>query len=164
MKKIPGLIVILLLSINTVRAQDVILERSVIASAGSISPTFDATAGEVVIQTHTNGASTLTQGFHQNHITEIELGINEDQLEIASESYPNPFTDRFWVNIKQSVPDNLQLVVMDINGKVMATHKSAKALIVRHVFDMRQYASGNYLLGIYKEGQLLQSIKMVKKM
>ncbi len=61
MKKILGLTCsILLLSAGVVQAQ-VVLERGVIAATGNVGMTFDATVGEVVIQTHTNGASTLTQ-------------------------------------------------------------------------------------------------------
>lgn len=163
-KKVLGLTAFLLLSMKVVQAQNWVLERSVIASTGSVNATFDATVGEVVIQTYTNGTSTLTQGFHQNHITELELGIDEEQLQIVTELYPNPFTDQFRINIKQSVADELQLVVTDINGKVLSECISTKSLTVRHTFDMRQYAAGCYLLGIYKEGQLLQSVKMVKKM
>lgn len=163
MKKILGLICSIMLSAGAVLAQGVMLERSVIASTGTVGATFDATVGEVIIQTHTNGAFTLTQGFHQNHITVVETGISEGQLQIVSEVYPNPFTDQFWVSIKQSESYALQLVVMDVNSKVLFEHKSAKTLIVRHAFDMRQYASGNYLLGIYQEGRLLQSVKLVKR-
>jgi hypothetical protein len=155
---------ILLLSAGAALAQGVVLERSVIASTGNVGATFDATAGETVIQTHTNGNSTLTQGFHQNHITVIETGISEEQLRIVSAVYPNPFTDKFWVSIKQSAPNMLQMVIMDINGKVLSEHKGAKALMVRHEFDMREYPSGNYVLGIYQEGRLLQSVKLAKKL
>ncbi|MFA6058719.1 MAG: T9SS type A sorting domain-containing protein [Taibaiella sp.] len=163
MKKILSLTSVLLLSVVAAQAQTVVLERSVIAATGSVSAAFDATTGEAVIQTQTNGTTTLTQGFHQNHIIVVELGINEGQMQIASEVYPNPFTEQFWVSVKQAMPGVLQLMVTDINGKVLSEHKSAKALMVKHVFDMRQYASGSYLLGIYKEGQLLQSVKLVKK-
>lgn len=162
MKKILGLSVLLLLFVGVLQAQDAVLERSVIAATGSVSATFDATAGEVVIQTHTNGASTLTQGFHQNHITVVELGIEEDHLQLASEVYPNPFSGQFWVSIQQAVPGVLQLVITDITGKVLTEYISANVLTVRHAFDMRSYASGSYQLGIYKEGQLLRSVKMVK--
>ena len=121
-----------------------ILSPSVIGSAGASfsNSTFstDLTVGEVMIETFSN-ISIITQGFHQG----IE-GINSDvvNLDINTKVYPNPTTNFLIIELEQNV--NAELLVYDINGKIVIKDKLNNEQ--QKQLDFSFLNQGNYLLHI----------------
>jgi len=125
-----------------------ILSPSVIASAGGCDENAYAkiswTLGETVIETETNGDYILTQGFQQSQFNVIS--VQENALPGYSVNvYPNPFTNQLNVNITSPENSNFQLILFDINGKIIKNCENNTGQ--NFVFDnLSEYANGVYFL------------------
>ena len=79
---------------------------------------MDYTLGEIVIETFSNNANILTQGFHQGVLNVTTAVIN---LDIKTKIYPNPTTNLLIIELEKNV--NAELLVYDINGKIVIKDK-----------------------------------------
>ena len=118
---------------------------SVLASSGDSyangNVIMDVTLGEIVVQTHTNGATILTQGFHQG---ELRVSTSVENIEINTKVYPNPTTQYLIIELEKNV--NAELMVYDITGKLVLKDKLIDQQ--RKELDFSFLTQGNYLLHI----------------
>jgi len=125
-----------------------IISPSVIASAGGCDENAYAkiswTLGETVTETETNGDYILTQGFQQGHFNVIS--VQETALPGYSVNvFPNPFTNQLNVNITSPDNSNFQLILFDVNGKIIKNCENNNEQ--NFVFEnLSEYASGIYFL------------------
>lgn len=71
--------------------------------------------------------------------------------------YPNPVTDRFTVEFKNSQLSNPQLEVIDILGRILQTQEILNTSVV----DISQLPAGSYIVRIYDD-QYSNSFKILK--
>ena len=102
---------------------------------------MDFTLGEIVIETFSNNANILTQGFHQG-IIKIVLSVSD--IDIKTKIYPNPTTNFIIIELEKNV--NADILVYDINGKIVIKDKLNDEQ--QKQLDFSFLNQGNYLLHI----------------
>jgi len=102
---------------------------------------MDYTLGEIVIETFSNSANILTQGFHQGDLKITTAVVN---LDIKTKIYPNPTTNFIIIELEKNV--NAELLVYDINGKIVIKDKLNEER--QKQLDFSFLTQGNYLLHI----------------
>jgi len=118
---------------------------SVVSSSGDSysngNVIMDYTLGEIVVETHTNLTTILTQGFHQGDLKVTTSVVN---LDIKTKIYPNPTTNFLIIELEKNV--NAELLVYDINGKIVIKDKLNEEQ--KKQLDFSFLNQGNYLLHI----------------
>jgi len=102
---------------------------------------MDFTLGEIVIETFSNSANILTQGFHQGDLKITTAVVN---LDIKTKIYPNPTTNFIIIELEKNV--NAELLVYDINGKIVIKDKLRDEQ--KKQLDFSFLTQGNYFLHI----------------
>ena len=118
---------------------------SVVSSSGDSysngSVIMDYTLGEIVVETHTNSTTILTQGFHQG-VLEVHTGVVN--IDIKTKVYPNPTRNFLIVELEENV--NADILVYDINGKLVIKDRLNNEQ--QKQLDFSFLKQGNYLLHI----------------
>ena len=102
---------------------------------------MDYTLGEIVIETFSNNANILTQGFHQEI---LKITIQVEDISIKTKIYPNPTTDLLIIELEKNVIADI--LVYDINGKIVIKDKFNDEK--QKQLDFSFLTQGNYLLHI----------------
>jgi len=122
-----------------------VITPSVISSSGNSynneGVIMDYTLGEIVIETFSNNANILTQGFHQGV---IKVNTSVENIDIKTKVYPNPTTNFLIVELEKNV--NAELLVYDINGKIVIKGKLNEEQ--KKQLDFSFLNQGNYFLHI----------------
>lgn len=123
------------------QAQD--LDQNVIGTAGTYSESGTAslswTIGEAVVETVSDGTTTLTQGFQQGNLS-VSLLINETELNNKIKVYPNPVTDNLFI---ETTEKDLTFRLININGQVV---KTGQVLNQKEQIDFTVLPKGTYIL------------------
>ena len=118
---------------------------SVISSSGDSynngGVMMDYTLGEIVVETFSNSANILTQGFHQG---DLKVSTSIENIAIKTKIYPNPTTNFLIIELEENV--NAELLVYDINGKIVIKDKLNEEQ--KKQLDFSFLNQGNYLLHI----------------
>ena len=118
---------------------------SVVSSSGDSysngNVIMDYTLGEIVVETHTNSTTILTQGFHQEILRITTEVVN---IDIKTKVYPNPTTSFLIVELEKNV--NADILVYDINGKIVIKDRLNNEQ--QKQLDFSFLKQGNYLLHI----------------
>ncbi|MDA9563985.1 T9SS type A sorting domain-containing protein [Flavobacteriales bacterium] len=137
----------------SVSAQEVVATQGDSYSNGAGS--LDFTIGEVVINTGTDGANDLTQGFHQTNWNFVGLEDLAPKHEVTI--FPNPTEDI--LNIRTSLIENVTYTLYDAQGKhVMQDVLTAEQTPIQ----VSHLAPGSYSLTLNNETQNLKTFKLVK--
>ena len=122
-----------------------ILTPSVVSSSGGSYSNgniiMDYTLGEIVVETHTNSTTILTQGFHQGV---LKVNTSVENIDIKTKVYPNPTTNFLIVELEKNV--NADILVYDINGKLVIKDRLNNEQ--QKQLDFSFLKQGNYLLHI----------------
>jgi len=118
---------------------------SVVSSSGDFysngNVIMDYTLGEIVVETHTNSTTILTQGFHQGI---LKVNTSVENIDIKTKVYPNPTTNFLIVELEKNV--NADILVYDINGKIVIKDRLNNEQ--QKQLDFSFLKQGNYLLHI----------------
>ena len=144
----------LLLTSECVSAQEVVATQgdSYTNSSGSI----DFTVGEVVIITGTDGATDLTQGFHQTNWNFVSIEDHVPSYEAII--FPNPTSDI--LNIRTSTFENVTYTLYDALGKLVMQDKLSSA---QTPIQVNQLAPGAYSLTLNNATQNLKTFQLIKQ-
>lgn len=111
------------------------------------------TIGEPVTESFFQTDQILTQGFQQNYeaILTVESIPRLNNISV----YPNPFNDFITVSFAESISDEISIILMEINGKViLKKNVSDKHNIID--LEITDLPNGMYLISI--QGQAENSI------
>jgi hypothetical protein len=123
-------------------------------SSGSISYTL----GEMVVDTKVNGATTITQGFHQTQI--IVTAISEPSVTGFSMAvFPNPTNDFVTLKIEKGEIQNLGFIVFDAQGRFLLKGELTGS---EQKVSFEKLNPGAYFIKILNNGVELQTFKIVK--
>ena len=155
MKKTTISIVWILLSffVKTSFGQEVVSTQG--DSYSNANGSIDFTIGEVIINTVTDGTSTLTQGFHQSKWNLV--GITEHLPEYDALVFPNPTEDI--LNIKTQAFDNVRYSLYDAQGKLVIQNKLSAA---QTLIQVSHLAAGSYSLILNNKTQKLKTFNLIK--
>jgi hypothetical protein len=105
------------------------------------------TAGELMIQTFSDGSVMLTQGFHQGDIT-VSTAVDEMRKSAMDvHIYPNPVSDMLDVEFKNMVDYTIQVRLVDLTGKTVL-RKEISQPSNRLWLNLSSVSSGTYMLEI----------------
>lgn len=142
-----------LISTLSASAQEVVSTQG--DSYSTASGGIDFTIGETIINTETDGVTTLTQGFHQG-LWEI-VGLEDLAPELVATVFPNPMNADLTVQVEQF--ENLTYSLFDGNGKLVST---AKLMEESTIIGVQDLAPGNYSITLQTETEALKTFKLIK--
>ena len=142
-----------LLSSATAFSQEVISTTGDTYSNASGIISF--TVGEVIINTGTDGTTTLTQGFHQTNWTFVGLEDFSPNYEVSV--FPNPSTHL--LTIQTSDFDGVSYNLYDALGQIVIQNKLSGAETLVEVSDI---PTGSYSLTIVSNNENLKTFKLIK--
>lgn len=142
--------ILLGLSITTLRAQELVLERQVLGSTGysvQVGGTiFQCTAGEAAVATLMQSSLLLTQGFQQSEVTVIH---DIPQLPYLTDFivFPNPASSYTTIRFNLFVPGNVRLMLVNNAGQIVYSEdRNVAAGQLEYRLPLERYASGLYYL------------------
>jgi hypothetical protein len=154
MKRNKLLVVLLLLSAG-LSAQEVISSQG--DSYSNANNTLDFTIGEPIVETVTDGANSLTQGFHQTLLTITNIEDFDENFLVNI--FPNPTTER--VNLTIDKYKGVTFYLFDVTGKLL---KQEVVTVQQTVVHVSEFPKGTYLLKLAgQENKSLKTYKIIKK-
>lgn len=152
--------VLIILSANTVYAQMLYPEVMSCFGGHAQNQTLQLTwtAGEPMYETVSNNDNILTQGFNQT----VYVSLVTDIVQIAGfdlRVYPNPTVSVVHIEILQPMPDNIELNLYDMNGKMLIKQKTNNNV---HQLNIAHLAAGMYLLNITDNNKVVKTFKIQK--
>ncbi len=141
------------ISALNVNAQEVVSTQG--DSYSTANGGVDFTIGETIINTETDGVTTLTQGFHQG-LWNI-VGIEDLDPTLDATVFPNPMDADLTVRVSQF--ETLSYSLYDASGKLVSTSKLMEESTLVKVQDL---APGNYSITLHKETEALKTFKLIK--
>ncbi|HEX6172249.1 MAG TPA: DUF4331 family protein [Chitinophagaceae bacterium] len=91
-------------------------------------------------------------------------GLGLASPEISLSTYPNPGNNNNTIKYSVNVPSQLKIVVHDMQGKLVKilADKNHEAGVYNVQWDMSKLSSGTYVITAVKDGNVKQTIKVVK--
>ena len=90
------------------------------------------------------------------------LGLASPEINLST--YPNPGTNNNTIKYSVNVPSQVKIVVYDMQGKLVKVlaDKNHEAGVYNVQWDMSKLSSGTYVVTAVKDGNVKQTIKVVK--
>lgn len=118
----------------------------------------DATIGEPVTATVSDGNNTLTQGFHQTKL--LVTAINENKTVNNYLFYPNPVNEVLTFSYTNAANQSIGLQLFDMNGKVLYNKQN---ITTNEQLLFSDKANGQYILKVVdKNNNELKTYKIIK--
>lgn len=145
------------------------LSPSVFSSAGGVDKTptlsLEWTLGELAVQSFDTKNGLQTEGFHQPML-KVEADRPAKKNELAAlydiQIKPNPVQSFLHVNISSDQTSDIQLKLMDLNGKTLLS-QSLTFPFDFSALEMGAYPAGLYLLQFQqKDGYPIKTFKVSK--
>ena len=119
--KTGKLLILIFLFFNTVEAFSQSIQRSVIfSSAGNYADAgtlhLQSNIGELMADTYAHPQGMLSQGFVQPETMMITL-VNDHAGKIEAKAFPNPVTDKLYIELGATDVSSLVIEVFDLLGK-----------------------------------------------
>ncbi|NHM00852.1 T9SS type A sorting domain-containing protein [Flavobacterium difficile] len=159
MKKNTKPVALLLLGfgLTTVQAQQAPNTSGGDASGSGGSVAY--TVGQVGYTTQTGTTGSVAQGVQQPFEISIVLGIEENQISLNMQAYPNPTSNYLTLNIGDFDRTNLSFQLFDITGKLIETNKITKSI---ETIRMENLSSGSYFLKVTRNNKEVKTFKLIK--
>jgi hypothetical protein len=160
MKKYRKKIVALLLlgfGITTVYGQQATTTTG--GNASGSGGTVAYSVGQVVYNTNTGTTNgSVAQGVQQAY--EISsVGVNETELNISLQAYPNPTTDYLQLKVESEKLKDLSFQLVDMAGKLI---ESKKITNTTETIRMENLPSASYFLKVCNDNKEVKSFKIIK--
>ena len=133
--------------------------QTTVAAAGGEAGAVSFTVGQPFYQTATSDAGSLTAGVQQAYTISVVDGIDNTQIKLEAEVYPNPVTDRLTLSVVDASDSNLHYTLTDNNSRTLATADIADA---QTSIDMTRYVQGVYFLRVDDGERVVKTFKIVK--
>ncbi|MBO7145637.1 MAG: T9SS type A sorting domain-containing protein [Salinivirgaceae bacterium] len=144
---------LMLFCIETVNAQ------TTVATAGGEAGTVSFTVGQPFVEVSRSDAGSITPGVQQAYAISIIDGIDNKQISLEAEVYPNPVVDRLTLRVADADMAALRYTLTDNNGRTLETADIAE---VQTSIDMARYVQGVYFLCVDDGNALVKTFKIVK--
>ncbi len=122
-------------------------------SNGSIS----FTVGQVVYTSAEGSNGSINQGVQQPYDLEIITGIEHNEIELTL--YPNPTLGQFNLSIADARTSEYSIQLFDAAGRLLLTKKQ---LLELNSISLESYATGTYVLSVFKKDELIKSFRIVR--
>jgi hypothetical protein len=122
-------------------------------SNGSVS----FTVGQVVYTSAEGVNGSINQGVQQPYDIDIITGIEHEEIELTL--YPNPTLGQFNLSIADSRTSEYSIQLFDAAGRLLL---SKKQLIELNSISLESYATGTYMLSVFKKDELVKSFRIIR--
>lgn len=161
------LFILTLLSLPAFTQTDI--SRSVLASGGHDFKNgqihLSATIGEVLVTTLSNEGLILTQGFQQAEKEDFTSSYQSPDLIESLTTFPNPASERIYVDITAKKEDDYHIEIFDVLGKRWKSRRGVDldpGIDRRLKFELSDVPDGNYFIRIMdSRGQLAGSLRFL---
>jgi hypothetical protein len=143
--------------ITTVQAQ-----QATTATGGDASGSGGTVAysvGQVVYTTYTGSNCSVAQGVQQPYEISTVLGVEDYQISLNAQVYPNPTTNYLTLNIVNSELSTLNFQLFDISGKLIESKKIRNTTETIHLENL---PSATYFLKVVNNNKEVKTFKIIK--
>ncbi|MDO9152197.1 MAG: T9SS type A sorting domain-containing protein [Paludibacter sp.] len=137
-------------------------QQATTATGGNASGSGGTVAysvGQIVYTTHTGATGSVAQGVQQPYEISIVLGVEDHQISLNMQAYPNPTTDYLTLNVGNFELSTLNFQLYDISGKLIETKKITGTT---ETIRMENLPSATYFLKITNNNKEVKSFKIIK--
>ena len=157
MKKLLYILLLTTFGANAQSISNQVISSYGLSAANGTAQT-DATIGEPVVATVSDGNNTLTQGFHQTKL--IITTISENEKTNDYRFYPNPVNEVLNFNYTNTNNEPVGLQLFDINGKILYNKQN---ITTNEQLSFSDKANGQYILKVIdKNNQEIKTVKIIK--
>jgi len=136
-------------------------QEAIVSSGGNVSGagSVSYTIGQIIASINTGSNGSVSQGIQQS--LELFTLSNQDNKNLTLQAimYPNPTKDKVVLSIKDNVLENLIFSMYDSSGRLL---KKGKIKNDNTTIPMKNFASGIYLLKVYRNTKSLKIFKIIK--
>jgi len=158
-KNLKKTVALLLLGfgITTVQAQNATTAAGgdAVGSGGSVA----YSVGQIAYTTHVGTTGTVAQGVQQPYEISIVLGVEEPQIAIIMQAYPNPTNNFLTLTIGDVDFSTFKFQLYDITGKLIEDKKIASTTAT---ISMENLASATYFLKVTNNNKEVKTFKIIK--
>lgn len=122
--------------------------------------TVSYSIGQMNYTTNTGTSGSACQGVQQPYEIYMVTSVDEAKdLNINLSAFPNPTFDFLTLKIESSTTKNLSYLLLDMNGKLLATQKLDGT---ETKIAMNNYAAATYFIKITENNNTLKTFKIIK--
>lgn len=133
--------------------------QTAVATAGGEAGTVSFTVGQPFVEVAESDAGSFTPGVQQAYAITVVDGIDNEQISLEAEVYPNPVVDRLTLRVADADNVALRYTLTDNNGRILETADIAE---VQTAIDMARYVQGVYFLRVDDGNAVVKTFKIVK--
>ena len=133
--------------------------QTTVTVTGGEAGTMSFTVGQPFYQTVTSDAGSLAAGVQQAYAISIVDGIENSQISLEAEVFPNPVVDRLNLRVENAADATLRYMLTDNNGRTLASDGIAD---VQTAIDMTLYVQGAYFLRVDDGERVVKTFKIIK--
>lgn len=115
--------------------------------------------GLVVYSTNTAAGGSVSQGVQQPYEISVVPVLEDPQISIDLQVYPNPTTGQLILSIGSNELSNLNYQLFSISGQLIESQKIAGATTT---IQMETLQSATYFLKVTSDNKALKSFKIIK--
>ena len=115
--------------------------------------------GQIVYTTNTGANGSVAQGVQQAYEISIVTGLEDTQISLNMQAYPNPTTDYLTLNVGNFELSTLNFQLYDISGKLI---ESRKIISSTETIAMGNLSSATYFLKVSNNNNEVKSFKIIK--
>lgn len=134
--------------------------QTTVATAGGEAGTVSFTVGQTFVAPASSDAGSIAPGVQQAYEISIVNGIENTQISLEAEVYPNPTADWLTLSVVDTDADNLHYALTDANGRTVA---AADITDAQTAIDMGRLAPAVYLLRVDDGVKSLKTFRIVKR-
>ncbi|MEO7976543.1 T9SS type A sorting domain-containing protein [Flavobacterium sp.] len=158
MNKKKLLIAATLLTLSQVNAQEAVATTG--GDASGTNGNVSYTVGQVVYTTNTGTNGSMAQGVQQPYEIQTVLGLDNFNINLQMGVYPNPTSNWLVLEIKNSVIENVNYQLFDLNGRLILNEKINSETTT---INLEQFPSAVYLLKVLENNKEVKTFKIIKK-
>lgn len=155
MKKIISLI-IFVYAITSIQAQQTTASAG--GDASGIGGTFSYSIGQVVY-TYIFGSDVIVAEGVQQPYEILTLGLDNYQINLVMQTYPNPTKDYLVLNVHSIDLSNIIFQLYDVNGRIIETRTIVSPI---ETICMVNLPSSIYFLKVTNNNKEIKSFKIIK--
>ena len=137
-------------------------QQATTATGGNASGSGGTVAysvGQIVYTTNTGANGSVAQGVQQAYEISIVTGLEDTQISLNMQAYPNPTTDYLTLNVGNFELSTLNFQLYDISGKLI---ESRKIISSTETISMGNLSSATYFLKVSNNNNEVKSFKIIK--
>jgi hypothetical protein len=115
--------------------------------------------GQVVYTTHTGSNGSVAQGVQQPYEISIILGVEDQQISLNMQTYPNPTNDNLQLKFESEKLQDLTFQLYDLTGKLI---ENKKITSTTENIRMENLSSATYFLKVTNNNQEVKTFKIIK--